>query len=224
MRNKIRFLQNQIQNLDIANDLICVLLYGSAVSDSKNYNDLDGIIVVKKVTPELSSLFRLLEEHFAKLDFNIYTEYEVKNRISYLTREFKLEYLAKGICIFGKNIFATLYQSVTQKEYRLSIFIRSVEHLQMVRQKYFFGLKTEEEKFKYLYKYFFRISKNILLFYGKFTHITVNKLTNAEVLKELYDTYLFDRILDIEKVKKSDQLLSLFALIEEVIYKMKTEI
>lgn len=224
MKNKIEALKNEISNLNITDNLVCVLLYGSVTLNSENPDDLDGIVVVKQVNPQLKELFNLLKSYFNKLDFNIYSEYESRNKISYFTREFKLEYIAKGVTIFGENIFKEINSNVTNQEYKLSILIRSIEYLQMVRQKYFFALKNEDEKFKYLYKYFIRISKNILLFYGVFNHTTVNNLTNTEIFKKLYELNIFDKIIDIENVKISDELLTLFYLTEEALYKIRDEI
>ena len=223
MESKIELLKNEIKKLDIYGNLVCILLYGSVASNSQNPDDLDGVVVVKKVNSDIKELFNLLRSYFNKLDFNIYSEYEVKNKISYFTREFKLEYLANGTCLFGENIFKELYSCVTNQEYRLSILTRSIEHLQMARQRYFFVLKNEEDRFKYLYKYFLRISKNILLFYGVCSHTTVNNLTNNELFLKLYDCNIFDKIVDMEKVKSSDELFGLFYQIEQAIYKIRTE-
>lgn len=224
MKNKIEILKNKIKSLSISENLVCVLLYGSVTLNSENPDDLDGVVVVKQVVPQIKELFDLIKSYFNKLDFNIYSEYEVRNKISYFTREFKLEYVAKGICLFGENIFKEMYYNTTNKEYKLSILIRSIEHLQMVRQKYFFALKNEEDKFNYLNKYFLRISKNILLFYNTFNHTTVNNITHKELFKKLYDINIFDKIINIQNIKTSDELLILFSLIEQAIYKLRNEI
>ncbi len=224
MQNKIEIIKKEIKSLEIASNIVCLILYGSVTTNAENPDDLDGIIVVKEITPALDELFYLLKLHFTKLDFNIYSKYEVENNISYFTREFKLEYLAKGLCILGENIFMSIYSLVTEKQYKFSLLVRSIEHLQLVRQKYFFGLKSEEEKYKYLKKYLVRISKNILLFYGKFTHTTVNELTDSQVFKELYVSKVFDRIIVINSVTLSKDLLTLFSFIENALYRMRKEI
>lgn len=224
MKNKIEILKNKIKSLSISENLVCVLLYGSVTLNSENPDDLDGVVVVKQVVPQIKELFDLLKSYFDKLDFNIYSEYEVRNKISYFTREFKLEYVAKGICLFGENIFKEMYYNTTNKEYKLSILIRSIEHLQMVRQKYFFALKNEEDKFNYLNKYFLRTSKNILLFYNIFNHTTVNNITQKELFKKLYDINIFDKIINMQNIKTSDELLIRFYLIEQAIYKLRNEI
>lgn len=224
MNNKIKTIREEINRLSSIDNLVCVLLYGSVITDSDRPEDLDGIVIVKNVDSQLTEFFDLLHQHFNKLDFNVYTENEVKSGISYFTREFKLEYLAKGECLYGENIFVEMYSKVADSQYKLSIFIRTVEHLQMARQKYFFGLKNEEEKSKYLKKYFLRITKNILLFYRQHDHTSANQLNDRDLFRQMYELKLFDSEIGFHNLKTSDEIFMKFHYLEKLIYRMKTEV
>ncbi len=209
-------LQKQISLLNNKGNFVSILIYGAMLLDSNKAKDLDIVIVVKKVNAELSNLFNLLEK-YKNLDFNIYTYDEITNNLSYYTREFKLEYLSKGLCIYGKNIFYDEFLKVSDYQYKQSILIRSIEHLQIVRQKYFSNLLSEEKKFLFLEKYFLRISKNILLFKGVEDHTSVNNLSPIDIFKKLVNIKMFDYLPELDNIKNSEQYFSLFSLISEAL-------
>ena len=200
MSEELIDLKTKILNVCTDDNLVSFIVFGSTALSAENPNDLDAIVVVKKVDSTLLNLFGILKESYAKLDVNIYTVEEVKNNISFYTREFKLEYLSKGVCLFGDNIFIEQFNKVTNFQYKQSILIRSIEHLQLVRQKYLTSTLNEDQKTKFLKKYFLRISKNILLFKGVFSHSDVNRLAEGEIYNKLIELKLFDAIpqLDIE--------------------------
>src|SRR3989344_2104068 len=144
MTEKLSEFQREVSSLPGKENTVCVLVYGTMATDSDIANDLDIVIVVKKVDFGLNALFELLSRQSKNLDFNVYSHEEILNDLSYYTREYKLEYLAKGVCIFGTNIFLEEFEKVNKFRYRQSILIRSIEHLQMVRQKYFFSSLNPE--------------------------------------------------------------------------------
>jgi len=158
-------LKNDIKSLDSNRNIICLLLFGSVLFDSNNAKDFDIIIVVKKVDPGLKELIALFSSRYEKVDFDIFTQKKMIKNLSFYTREFKLEYLAKGLCVYGKNIFIDMWKKVNRYEYKQSLLIRNIEYLQLVRQKYY-SSENELVKLAYLKKYFLRISKSVLLYWG----------------------------------------------------------
>lgn len=210
MSEELINLKTKISNLPITDNLVCFIVFGSTTISSKNPDDLDAIVVVKRVDSVLENLFSMLKEKYSKLDINIYALEEVENKISFYTREFKLEYLSKGICLYGNNIFIKEFNKVTSYEYKQSILIRSIEHLQLVRQKYLTSASNDECKVKYLKKYFLRISKNILLFKGIFDHSSVSNLPETEIYRKLVEVKLFD------KMPQLNTKVSLFEEFEQI--------
>jgi len=223
MTEKLLQLQKDISSLPCRENLVSVLAYGTTVSNRDIADDLDIVIVARKVDSFLGVLFELLSSGFKNLDFNVYSEEEFSNSLSYYTREFKLEYLAKGFCIYGINIFEQEYKKVNKYSYRQSILIRSIEHLQMVRQKYFSVFLEPDQKLYYLKKYFFRISKNILLFKGICDHSSVNNMTDGEIMGNLFDLGVFSVLPNLEEVKTLEGYFNLFDIISVVLIKCKKE-
>ena len=105
MDESILKLQKDILSLHCRDGLVSILIYGSIISDESAAKDIDIIIVVKKVDFTINSLFELLASRYSDLDFNVYSYKEILSGLSFYTREFKLEYIAKGLCIYGENIF-----------------------------------------------------------------------------------------------------------------------
>ncbi len=226
MNEKFLKLKKEISSIPDKDNLVSVLIYGSILDNKNNrntINDLDIIIVVKKVDSTLNNLFKLLLNKYKNIDFNVYSYEEILNDLSFYTREFKLEYLAKGLCIYGKNIFHDEFLKVNNYEYKQSILIRSIEHLQMVRQKYFSSSLNYNQKFDYLKKYFIRISKNILLFCGVDNYSSVNKLDKNEIFKKLITIGMFDVLPDIDNIKKLDEYFNLFNIISKVLIRCKKD-
>lgn len=214
-------LQKEILILPCKDNLVSILIYGAMLTDRNTAHDLDIIIVVKKVDSTLNSLFELLSGRYKNLDFNVYSFEEILNDLSFFTREFKLEYLTKGVCIYGENIFVDEFKKVNNYKYKQSILIRSIEHLQMVRQKYFSVVISYDQKFNFLKKYFLRISRNILLFSGTDNHSSVNNISQNEIIQKLVNVGMFDTLPNVDNVKTIDEYFNLFDIISKVLIKCK---
>jgi hypothetical protein len=160
----------------------CFLVYGSLLVDARNANDADIIVVVEKFTPALSELLAHVLAEFEKVDFHVYLREEVEGDVSFFTREYVLEYLAKGLCLCGENIFKACFSEVTEAQYKESIFIRSVEHVQMTRKVFFSNAYDDGYKIRYIQKYSRRLSINTLLFLQKASYDELSALSYPQVL------------------------------------------
>lgn len=217
-------LKNDIESLLLQHNLVSFLLYGSVLTSRNNAHDLDGIIIVKKVDDSLKSLFKLLENKYKKLDFNIYTEDEILSNLSFYTREFKLEYLAKSLCLYGNNILEQEFLKVDNFKYRQSILIRSIEHVQLVRQKYFLSLDPDSVKLVYLKKYLIRICKNILLFKGAYNYTQVNLLEEDEIEKVLAEHEILLSSISLRDLNSVEECFILIQSLSSVLIKCKEEL
>ena len=209
------FLQLQKELLLFPNrdNLVCFLIFGSTLTDYKNAKDFDGIVVVKKVDSTLKYLFNILRNRYSKLDINIYTQGEILSNLSFYTREFKLEYLARGLCIYGENIFQKEYKKVSDYEYRQSMLVRSIERLQIVRQKYFSGLASRREKLNYIKKYFLRISKSVLILQDIENDPSAEKLEQDEINKKLIKIGVLDPSFNTGNIKTLDEQFDFFDIV-----------
>ncbi|TSC52671.1 MAG: hypothetical protein LiPW41_41 [Parcubacteria group bacterium LiPW_41] len=177
-------LKKEVSGLSCAKNIKCFLLYGS-ILNKESVNDFDAVVIVEKIDKNIRELFRLLATKHKKLDINLYTQDEVENNLSYFTREFKLEYLADGLCIIGINIFKEKFSEVTRFEYEQSMLIRSIERLQIVRQNFFLNTLSSQDKRAYIEKYFLRISRNILILQGIGDNAFVNNLKKEDVERNM---------------------------------------
>jgi 8-oxo-dGTP pyrophosphatase MutT (NUDIX family) len=189
-------IQNQLNELECITDVASIVLYGSMYKKifEVDIHDTDLIIVVKDTSKDFSELFTYLRTIFKNLDFHIFTEEEVSNSIAFYTREYVLEYLSKGISLYGKNPFVDLYADVTPQQYKESIFIRTVAHVQMTRKIYLSNEANYEYKMSYLKKYIQRIGKNMLLFL---------EVTDYDSLEKISTEHLFNELIRNELITKS---------------------
>lgn len=157
-----------ISKFPCASNITCIFLYGSIYKKihKADIHDTDMTIVIKDDKVDITPLLVFLEKYFENLDFHIYTNAEIKNDLSFFTREFVLEYVTKGLCIYGKDILHEQYKKVTKEQYIESIFIRSVEYLQLVRKVYYSNNHSFEYKLAYLKKYATRLARCIILIKG----------------------------------------------------------
>lgn len=186
MSDLILNLKEDLKKIDCIKNIECVILFGSAVYNFDCAKDLDIIIVVKKIDHKIKDLFFLFEKYKIKIDFDLFTVEEIRNNLSFYNREFKLEYLAKGIPIIGNNIFIEEYKNINIYSYKNSILVHLIDYLQKIRLSYF-GHFDEIEKISYLRKYYFRILKGVLLFYGVGDHTYVNNLKDEDVVLRIQD-------------------------------------
>lgn len=152
---------------------------------------------------------------FVNPDVLVYKYNEIIQDLSYFKREFILEYLSKGLCLYGTNILKTKFEKITNKQYRESIVIRSAEHLQKVRTLYYNNSVDVEYKRNVIEKYIIRLSRNIIMLNGINTYDKLEMLSNEEVLDILYDNYLINhRCNDFDNSQKSlEYYFKLFNLI-----------
>lgn len=180
-------IQQQLGCLSCANDISSIILYGSMYKKifEVDIQDTDFIIVVKDITKDYGELFKYMEQTFKNLDFHIYTIEELDEKVAFYTREYVLEYLSKGITLWGNNPFISMYEGITTHDYKRSILIRTIAHVQMVRKVYFSNKSNFDYKMLYLKKYILRIGKNILLSSGKYDYDTLDKMSTDQIFKEL---------------------------------------
>lgn len=210
-------LKKDLEALRIETGLECFLIYGSLLKGIENANDLDVIVVVDTFK-KTQSIFDALKKHFpdSKLDFHVYTKDEIEGDVSFFTREYVLEYLAKGLCLCGENVFEKKFKDINPEQYKESIFIRSVEHVQMVRKTVFSASFNEEQKLRFVRKYLLRLSINILLFNGISSHENLNSMSLVEVLETLRKNNLLEGG-DMENTEEStlEETFALFCKISQ---------
>jgi len=143
--------------------------------------------------------------------------------LSFYTRESKLEYLAKGLCVYGKNIFIDMWKKVNRYEYKQSLLIRNIEYLQLVRQKYY-SSESELVKLAYLKKYFLRISKSVLLYWGIDDHSSVNRLNDDEIKEKLSQMKVINKKLNVARDQTLDHLFKDFEILSIALIKCKKEL
>lgn len=194
-------LSSRLALLSCKDNIDCFLLYGSIFrkEDGVNLNDTDIIIVLRDIKRDTRDLFDFIFSEFPNPDFHTYTSEEIEKGVSFFSREYVLEYLSKGICLLGSNIFLNKFISVSDHQYRRSILIRSIEHVQMVRKIYYSPKHSAVYKLFFVKKYIIRLSRNILLFRKLIRYDQLDLLSDAEV---------------IELIKKYGILLTKYSFLE----------
>lgn len=180
-----RRFKREVSRLNCRRNIRCLLFYGTILKKCAKVNDVDVIVVLKDIKSDSSALFELLFKEFENVDFHVYSIDEIEGGLSYFTREYITEYLSKGYCIYGENVFKTLYKKVTRRQYRRSILIRSIEHVQMVRKVLFSKKYSLPYKYFFLRKYIIRLSKNILLFKRIMNYDDLSVLTDTQILSTM---------------------------------------
>ncbi len=177
------------ENQHLVDFLSGVYVYGSFLY--KDFSgDLDLIMVMKKYDSKLIKLIEIIQNVYGDVDLDVYTEEEIKTGLPYRSKEFKLEYLAKSKCIMGDpNLFIGLFSDISIADYKNSILVRTVDHIQKVRLKYTDATILRRDKIKFIRKYYFRILKNILLYsdYGNYT--TVNDLLEEGIILNINNKF-----------------------------------
>jgi hypothetical protein len=101
---------------------------------------------------------------------------------------------------------------VTRKQYRRSILIRSIEHVQLVRKVFFTKKYSLEYKQFFLRKYIIRLSKNILLFKNVMSYDDLSVLTNTQILSIMKSHGLILDEFDLSRMKTKKDLVQDFKL------------
>lgn len=185
-KKELTKLKKELSSLPSSDNVRCFLLYGSIFKKKKSQiKDTDIIIVLNDISLNTDDLFAFIFKNFPQPDIHIYSVDEIEHDISFYTREFVLEYLAKAFCLYGENILITKFTSVTNQQYRESLFIRSIEYVQMGRKVYFSEKYDVTYKEYFLKKYSVRLARSILLFKGLARYDALDKLSDDQILKTL---------------------------------------
>ncbi len=181
-------INSDISKLPCADNIMCLYLYGSIYKKIRKVDtyDTDMTIVIKDAEIDISPLFTYLQKYFENIDFHLYTEKEISNNLSFYTREFVLEYVTKGLCVYGNsNILIKHYNNITREQYVGSIFIRSIEYLQLVRAVYYSNKYTTDYKLRYVKKYATRLARCIILMKGYSTWDELEIMTPNQIIRIL---------------------------------------
>lgn len=190
---RLKKLQAELSSLQCRDNVQCFLLYGSIhYKKQEDINDTDIIIIVDDITCDMDELFGFIYKNFNNPDFHIYTTEEVEEGLSYWTREFILEYLAKALCIYGENILKAKFAQITDQQYKESMLIRSIEYMQRVRRVYYSKIYNQNDKLQYIEKYTVRLAKSILMLYEICNHDDLDRLYGEDVIDLLRANNLLD--------------------------------
>ncbi|HPS28281.1 MAG TPA: NUDIX domain-containing protein [Candidatus Paceibacterota bacterium] len=200
-----------ISQLPCASNITCVFFYGSVYKQilKADIHDTDIAIVIKDDKVDITALLILLQKYFENLNFHIYTDSEIKNGLSFFTKELALEYITKGLCVYGKNILQEQYKKVTKNQYIESLFIRSVEYLQMVRKVYYSNNYNFDYKINYLKKYTIRLARCIILMKGYAPWDELERMSPDQILSLLFEKKYLPKEFKIE-VKDSERPLEYY--------------
>lgn len=225
----IEKISSEIAQLPCASNIICVYIYGSIYKQihKADIHDTDMAIVIKDERVDISSLFVFLRKYFENIDFHLYTNSEIENDLSFFTREFVLEYVTKGLCVYGENVLWKQYKKVTKEQYVESIFIRSVEYLQMVRKVYYSNVYSSEYKISYLKKYTTRLARCIILMRGYALWDELERMSSNQIMSLLFEKKHLQQKF-VTEVNNSEETLDhyyqLFCNIGENLHKIRRDL
>ncbi|MFA6050373.1 MAG: NUDIX domain-containing protein [Candidatus Paceibacterota bacterium] len=218
-----------ISRLPCANNITCIFFYGSIYKKihKADIKDTDMTIVIKDDKVDITPLFVYLQEYFENHDCHIYTEDEIENDISFFTREFVIEYITKGLLVYGKDVLREQYKKVTKEQYVESIFIRSAEYLQLVRKVYYSTDYSFEYKINYLKKYATRLARCVILMKGYALWDELERMPPNQIISMLYEKNHLPKEYKVE-MKDSEMSLgyyyTLFCDIGKNLHKIRTEL
>lgn len=176
-------LRKELALLPSSGNIKCFLLYGSIFKKKQaEIKDTDIIIILNDVSANVDDLFTFIYKNFPNPDFHLYSMDEIENDVSFFTREFVLEYLSKAFCLYGENVLIDTFQSVTNQQYKESLFIRSIEYVQMVRKVHYSEKYELSYKQSFQKKYVVRLSRSILLFKGLVSYDELDTLSDDQIL------------------------------------------
>lgn len=208
-------------NKDLLKEIDGMYLYGSFLY--KDFaGDLDIILIIKNYDYSVVKLVGVLEDRYKDLDLDIYTTDEIKSGLEYYRKEFRLEYLAKSKCVIGDpDLFINMHRNVGKEEYKSSIIVRSVDHVQKVRLKYTSSTTLSRDKIKYIKKYYFRILKNLLLYCECGDYDYVNDLLEENIITIAKLKFVNFNIRDIQLSNEIEEVVFIFEEMVKTITTLK---
>lgn len=143
-----------------------VILYGSAVYESKNNNDVDICVVLNDSSIHISEVRSVLNKHVKNVDVSLYHRNELMNPFFFQdinSGAFAAEYLAAGISVVGENPFVELLSRLSPSAYRYSLKQKMFDYILRVRRVYL-NSKRRQADLVFIKKYIRRILIDLLLF------------------------------------------------------------
>lgn len=209
------------QNKDLTDFLSGIYVYGSFLY--KDFSgDLDLILIMKTYDPKLIKLIEVLQNTYKEIDLDVYTEEEISTKLPYSSKEFRLEYLITARCVLGDpELFINLFSKVEDREYKNSILIRTIDHIQKVRLQYTDTTILKRDKIKFIRKYYFRILKNILLHNNFGSYYEVNDLLEDSIVFTVKSKFPEDDINNILLINNFEESVQCFEDMIKIVNKLK---
>ncbi|MEI7512319.1 MAG: hypothetical protein WCK01_02560 [Candidatus Uhrbacteria bacterium] len=193
-KKEIVRLKKGLSQLPCIDNVECFLLYGSIFKKKRSdIKDTDIIIVLKDIRRNVDGLFCYIFKNFPNPDFHVYDVKEIERGTAFLTREYVMEYLSDALCLYGTNPFIKTYNDVSRLQYRRSVLIRSIEHVQMTRKVFYSKRHHVEYKLTYLRKYIVRLAKNLILFKGISSHAELDGLAYGYIMNILQKNGMLEK-------------------------------
>lgn len=187
MKIEIEKIKKDLAAQPFVDKIVTFLLYGSAVNNvsrERTIHDTDICIVLKDRETDLRIIADFLFDHFKEPDYTIYYKDEIDSSLPFRDRGvgwFAIEFFANGVLICGENIFQDKLKALNLADYRLSHLEKIFEYTLRIRNKYTDRNLNHNEKLRYMNKYVTRLLREILLFNGFSTYMTLENMEKNEI-------------------------------------------
>lgn len=184
----IESIKNKLKEQDFLGNLHSFIIFGSSIHKRTIANDTDICIVLERANDDTTTkrIAEFIFNNFEKPDYAIFLKEEIESNLPFSSLGnglFSLEYLSRGYCIHGENIFKKKIIGMDRSKYKESILIKSFEYILRLRLVYFSLKHDDQYKFIFFQKYLTRLVRMILLYEDHVTYDHVETFSRIELLE-----------------------------------------
>ncbi|MCX6716488.1 MAG: hypothetical protein NTV72_01025 [Candidatus Taylorbacteria bacterium] len=182
----IEIIKENIKKQEFSKKVCCFIIFGSSIRTTGTPKDSDIAIVLNDLDVDVNEISSFIFDNFINPDFTIYLKDEIESKLPFVdvgNGFFALNYLARGICIYGKNIFKEKLEKIDVVKYKESLLTKAFEYILRLRIVYFSQKYDESYKFDYFQKYVTRLIRMILLYREYLNYDNIDNFTRVELLE-----------------------------------------
>lgn len=181
----IKSIQQELKRQAFLSDIHSFVIFGSSTRRPGSPKDTDICLVLKNPHSNQEAISKFIFNTFINPDITIYLKEEVESSLPFTdigNGVFALEYLSRGICIFGDNIFKNKMTGIDLSKYYESLLVKAFEYVLRLRTVFFSEKYDSSYRFTYFEKYVTRLTRMVLLYKNYVNYDSVESLTRVELL------------------------------------------
>lgn len=194
----VKYIIDSIQRHFKKQRIICLILYGSALNESKiEPKDYDLLLLLDRYSKTDYQMLKIVKNNFPVELFIDYKDQILRKGLENYQRGRHGSYfvgcLAYGKCLLGNNFYLSNLDKISRNIMQRDLLFRIEEYFYRIQQHYVNDGLNDNDSLRMVKKYISRICMDLLLYSGELTFVDIHKFHYSQIMTLVLKSVLFSR-------------------------------